>query len=98
MPEDEETQQREFDVKQSKSFRKQLDGVLQEIKGNYCDMPFPDFKHRNSRERSLAVTKLQEAIMWLGMDLKDLNEPNPYPQSYNPENTQIEKTADDLKL
>jgi hypothetical protein len=28
-----------------------------------------------SRERSLAITKLQEAIMWLGMDLKAQNEP-----------------------
>lgn len=51
-----------------------------------------------SRERSIAITKLQEAIMWLGMDLKRLNEPNPYPNSYNPSNTIIESTADNLKL
>jgi len=51
-----------------------------------------------TRERALAVTKLQEAIMWLGMDLKRLNEPNPYPNSYNPANTIVDKTADNLKL
>jgi hypothetical protein len=32
-----------------------------------------------SRERSLAITKLQEAIMWIGMDLKRLNEHRPTP-------------------
>lgn len=32
---------------------------------------------RASRERSLAVTKLQEAVMWLGMDLKAINDENP---------------------
>ncbi len=75
------------EVVANKSLRKGLDAVLQNLK-----------KCPKSRERSLATTKLQEAIMWLGMDLKRLNEPNPYPNSYNPENTIVEKTADDLKL
>jgi len=62
-----------------------------------------DFKDvsgaRPSRERSLAITKIQEAIMWLGMDLKAIGEsPNPYPESYNPESPVIEPTADGLKL
>lgn len=51
-----------------------------------------------SRERSLSITKLQESIMWLGMDLKRLNEPNPYPNSYNSTNDKVEPTADNLKL
>ena len=51
-----------------------------------------------SRERSLAITKLQEAVMWLGMDLKCLNETNPYPNSKDPSNVKIEPTADGLKL
>lgn len=41
---------------------------------------------------------LQEGVMWLGMDLKRLNEPNPYPNSYNTTNDKIESTADNLKL
>lgn len=77
----------ENDVKANKQLRKNLDEQLQNLKN--CP---------KSRERSLAITKLQEAIMWLGMDLKRLNEPNPYPQSYNPESPDIEKTADGLKL
>jgi hypothetical protein len=80
-------QSMEKDVKANKSLRKGLDTQLQNIKS--CP---------SSRERSLAITKLQESIMWLGMDLKRLNEPNPYPESYNPENTKIEPTADGLKL
>lgn len=51
-----------------------------------------------TRERSLAMTKLQEAVMWMGMDLKRLGTPNPYPNSYDTSNTKIEPTADGLKL
>lgn len=51
-----------------------------------------------SRERALAITKLQEGIMWLGMDLKRLAAPNPYPNSYNPANDKVEPTADGMKM
>ena len=57
-----------------------------------------------SRERALVITKLQEAVMWLGMDLKRINEetpgasPNPYPNSKDPSNLKIEPTADNLRL
>ena len=77
----------EKEVIANKTLRKNLDGQLQNLK-----------KCPASRERSLTITKLQEAIMWLGMDLKRLNEPNPYPNSKNPENLKIEPTADGLKL
>ena len=50
------------------------------------------------RETSLVITKLQEAVMWLGMDLKRLNEPNPYPESKDPTSMRIEPTADGLKM
>lgn len=91
-------------VGDTKRFRKDLDGVLQRLKIS-SDPKNPHQYARSSRERSLAVTKLQEAIMWLGMDLKAINEEspseetaNPYPQSYNPESPVIEPTADGLKL
>jgi hypothetical protein len=64
-----------------------LDEILQSLKS---EPP--------SRERALAITKIQEAIMWLGMDLKRLGNPNPYPESYNPESPVVSPTADDLKL
>ena len=70
-----------------KMLRKNLDQQLQKLKS----LP-------TSRERCLAITKLQECIMWLGMDLKRLNEPNPYPSSYDPSTAKVEPTADGLKL
>ena len=63
-------------VSQTKSFRQQLDGILQSLK-NDSSPTAPHAWARSSRERSIAVTKLQEAIMWLGMDLKAINEESP---------------------
>lgn len=71
----------------TKHCRRELDVILQSIK-----------KLDNSREKSLAITKIQEAIMWLGMNLKQLNDTNPHPDSYNPDNTNIAPTADGLKM
>lgn len=63
------------------------------------DMDLQNLKRcPRSRERSLAITKLQESIMWLGMDLERLNEPNPYPDSYKPENTNIAPITDGMKM
>jgi hypothetical protein len=78
---------RERNIIGNKILRVELDKNLQNLKL----LP-------GSRERSLAITKLQEAIMWLGMDLKRMNETNLYPDSYNPENTNIDPTAEGLKL
>lgn len=78
------------EIAATKQLRKELDQSLQNLR--------KEMINRNSRERSLAVTKIQEAIMWLGMDLKDMGTPNPYPQSYNPESPVVEPTADGLKL
>ena len=75
------------EVVANKQMRKNLDASLQELKSL-----------TPSRERALAITKIQEAIMWLGMDLKRFHEPNPYPESFNPNNTIVEPTADGLKL
>ena len=86
----------------TKQWRKDLDEVLQRIKrqsglGLNSDgsSVYGSSTAYISFERSLAVTKLQEAIMWLGMDLNEIGEtPNPYPQSYDPTSPVIEPTAD----
>ena len=89
-------------VKETKQFRVDLDNVLQRLKG-WSEHEL-ESGHRKSRERSLAITKIQEAIMWLGMDLKAMNEEgvanveNPYPDGYNPNNDKVAPTADNLKL
>lgn len=31
--------------------------------------------------------------MWLGKDLQELNEPNPYPRSHDPKDSVIDATA-----
>lgn len=81
---------RENNIIETKKLRVELDGVLQKVKASETN--------RGSRERSLAITKIQEGIMWLGMDLKDMDTLTPYPNSYNPSNTIVDKTADGLKL
>ena len=75
------------EISNIKQLRKDIDEVLQRVKGLY-----------QSREISLAITKLQEATMWLGMNLKRLGEQDPYPESRNPDSQRIEPTADGLKL
>lgn len=78
----------EQEVVENKRLRQEIDAKIQEVK----ELPA-------SRERSLAITKLQEAVMWLGMDLKRLGATNPYPSSKDPSTgSTIEPTADGLKL
>ena len=70
-----------------KQCRKDIDDIIQNVRNlDSC------------RETSIAITKLQEAVMWLGMDLKHLNQPNPYPESKDPTSMKIEPTADGLKF
>ena len=91
-------------ISQNKEWRQKLDNILQSIK--FDTNPSCSYEWaRNSKERETAIMKLQEAIMWIGMDLKAINEEcpspdtaSPYPNSYNPESPVIDKTADGLKL
>lgn len=62
-----------------KQLRKDTDDIIHRVR-----------KLEPCRETSLVIIKLQEAVMWLGMDLKRLNEPNPYPESKNTESILIE--------
>jgi hypothetical protein len=83
-------------IRVSKELRRDLDVQLQKLK----------HASRSSQERFEAICKLQEAIMWLGMDLKAISEgmpdaerpPTPYPKSYDPSSPAVEPTADGLKL
>lgn len=78
----------EQEVVENKRLRQEIDAKIQEVK----NLP-------TSRERSLTITKLQEAVMWLGMDLKRLGTTNPYPSSKDPSTgTTIEPTADGLEI
>jgi len=70
-------------VAQTKSVRLAVKELVESLNG----------AARKSRSRSLAITKLEEASMWLGKDLQELNEPNPYPNSHNPANPVIDAPA-----
>lgn len=71
-----------------KQLRKEGDELIQKVK-----------ELESCRETSIVITKLQEAVMWLGMDLKRFNDANPYPSSKDPSTgIKIEPTADGLKL
>lgn len=75
------------EISNTKQLRKYIDEAIQKAR-----------TLNQSRETSLAITKLQEAVMWFGMNLKRLGEADPYPESRNPESNTIHPTADGLKL
>ena len=77
-----------LEIPKVKQLRKDIDDVIQRVKSlDGC------------REVSICITKLQEAVMWLGMDLKRIGAINPYPSSKDPSTgTKIEPTADNLKF
>ncbi len=77
-----------LEIPKVKQLRKDIDDVIQRVKAlDGC------------REVSICITKLQEAVMWLGMDLKRIGDVNPYPNSKDPSTgTKIDPTADNLKF
>lgn len=76
------------EIQEIKALRQQGDAFIQGMKA----LP-------KSREVSVAITNAQQAVMWLGMELKERNEMNPYPSSKDPATGDvIEPTADGLKL
>ena len=77
-----------LEIPKVKQLRKDIDDVIQRVKAlDDC------------REVSICITKLQEAVMWLGMDLKRIGETNPYPNSKDPSTgIKIDPTADNLKF
>ena len=70
-------------VAETKQFRKDLDDQLKKLSAST----------RKSRNRSLAITHLEDCIMRLGKDLQELGTPDPYPESRNPASPRIEPTA-----
>ena len=75
------------EIKKTKQLHNDIDEVIQRVK-----------ELDNCKEVSLVITKLQEATMWLEMNLKRLKAPNPYPESKNPDSQRIKPTVDGLKF
>jgi hypothetical protein len=72
----------EEEIKQVKELRLQIQKTHDQASGM-----------NKSRAMALAITKLDEASMWLGKRLQELNTPNPYPTSRDPSNSTIDPTA-----
>lgn len=78
----------EEQIVMTKTLRKESDELIQRVKNL-----------EQSEERDIAIRKMQEATMWLGMNLKRLGAVNPYPSSKDPTTGSIvEPTADGLKF
>lgn len=84
-------------VRASKTFRKRLDEILQEMK-DHADKLMFDGDVEAIRNHRLSITHLEDVIMRQGMVLKALGTANPYPESKNPDSPVVEPTADGLKL
>lgn len=76
-----------LEIRKIKQLRKEVYDIIQEVKA--LD---------NCREVQICMTKLQEADMWLDMDLKRIYDINPYSNSKNTlTETIIENTCNNLK-
>lgn len=81
---------KEYSISLNKSLRSALDSVRIKLR---------DDPHRKSRERSLAMTKVEEAIMWLGMDMRALADGvSCYEESYNPQSTVVHDVPDGVLM
>lgn len=77
-------------ITKSKEFRKRLDALLQEMKDHKAHMLYPmppecpHFAEDGSEaiaQHTLSIRDLESAIMRLGMALKYIGNPTPYPSS-----------------
>ena len=78
-------------VSNVKKLSKDLDTILQRVDSL-------EFLNKRFIPKEIVHLKIVEAIMWLGICLKELGELDPYPEFCNPESQKIEPTADGLKL
>lgn len=94
-------------VKRVKGFRKDLDEVLQKMKHfkmilGYAiaipDQTVAEEPHEAVAQLTISQREAESSIMRLGMTLKAVGNPTPYPDSFNPENSKVAPTADGLKL
>lgn len=77
----------EDEIRDTKLMRKFLDIALQKV-----------ILLKSTKPTDLAIIRIQEAIMWLGMHLKELGTPDPYPTSRDNSDLTIHPVADNLKF
>lgn len=95
-------------ITETKRLRRDLDALLQQVNGHeeyVRDPRFADAHIGDCLDYSEVIANLklsqrhiEDGIMRLGMTLKHIGAPNPYPESKNPDSTAVEPTADGIKL
>lgn len=75
------------EIGNTKLMRKFLDMAIQKVK-----------TLQSTKATNIVVTKIQEGVMWLGMHLKEIGTPDPYPTSRDNSDITIHPVADNLKL
>lgn len=76
----------DYRIVENKVFRDEFSDLLACLQGSPI----------KSRQRSIAITELENVICRLGLDLKDAGAPNPYPNSKDPSNTIVDPTAPEV--
>lgn len=91
----------------AKQFRKDADELLQRMKEHTKEMraqsqsgtaPIGEDFPEAIAQHIISTRDLESAIMRQGMALKYIGNPDPYPESRNPESPVVEPTADGLRL
>lgn len=89
-----------------KTFRRDADELLQRMKDHkekLISEPWPAGEEALNKseviaQHTLSTRDLESVIMRQGMTLKYIGQPDPYPESMNPDSSVVEPTADGLKL
>lgn len=95
---------KEAAIAAAKGLRKEFDATLQVLKEYIASLPGVDGGAFEDKGEVIANAKLaqrhaEDAIMRLGMVLKNIGNPTPpYPESYDPESTRVDPPADNLKF
>lgn len=95
---------KELAIIAAKRFRKDADELLQRMKGYRKELieslPVSECEDKGEviAQHILSIRDLESCIMRQGMALKYIGDLNPYPKSKDPTNTEVEPTADGLKM
>lgn len=77
----------EEQIIETKQLRKDLDDIIQKLRAQPCCEEVQHARHYATN-----------TLMWLGMNLKRLGNPNPYPNSRDTSNAIVDKTDAGLKI
>lgn len=86
-------------IKTAKQFRKDADELLQRMKQHKQALTeerinsIADDKGEVIAQHVISILALENCIMRQGMVLKNIGNPTPYPESYNPESSTVHPTS-----